>query len=147
MTILINLLPGPSNGAVSLTTPQRACSGLTPAEVLQTNYAKLVDAIQDPESLADVLYSGRVIARKVYEDVSLAQGVRSKNRALLAGVEQQVRVNPGAFQQFKSAVLGDPSLRAIWPVFDGRRFCNYGCSWPECIEKLCDARNVLWYYL
>eukprot|EP00731_Ephydatia_muelleri_P021771 Em0014g362a len=125
---LCNLIPsveddGSSNEAERLPNPQPqpVSCGLTPSELLRTNYSKLVEAIQDPESLADFLYSGGVIARKVNEDVCLAQGVKNKNRVLLAGVEQQVGVNPGAFQQFKSAVLRDPSLKSIWPVFDGSK--------------------------
>ena len=76
--------------------------------------AELLTAIQDPGKLAWDLYAENVITAAVRDAVNntmLERGERTSR--LLAAVDSQIAVDPGAFDVFLSMLTKQPSMSAL----------------------------------
>ena len=81
------------------------------AKVFRRHYAVLVSAIQEPESLADGLFSRNVIGMGLLQELQLDSLTRAKkNRKLLLAVQDQLVVNPCKFTEVVEALQGYGTL-------------------------------------
>ena len=97
-------------------------------EVFRKYYAVLVSAIQDPESLADGLFSRKVIGRGLLQEVQLESLTKAKkSRKLLFAVQDQLVVNPDKFAEVVEALQGDGTLDSVVEKLK-RDHCECMCS-------------------
>ena len=81
------------------------------ARILREHYSQLVNAIQDPESFADGLYSRTLVSRGVVQKVQLGALTKpEKSRILLLAVQDQLIINPCKFDEFIEALSSDSTL-------------------------------------
>ena len=81
------------------------------AKVFRRHYAVLVSAIQEPESLADGLFSRNVIGMGLLQELQLDSLTKAKkNRKLLLAVQDQLVVNPCKFTEVVEALQGYGTL-------------------------------------
>ena len=82
------------------------------AKVFRQHYAQLVSVIQDPESLADGLFSRNVIGRGLLQEVQLDSLTKAKkSRKLLLAVQDQLVVNPSRFAEVVEVLQGDSTMK------------------------------------
>ena len=80
-------------------------------EAFRKNSATLLKAIQDPEVLAWDLYAENIISLAVRDAASNMMHERGERASkLLAAVESQIAVDPGAFDVFLSVLAKQPSM-------------------------------------
>ena len=95
------------------------------AKVFRRHYAVLVNAIQDPESLADGLFSRNVIGIGLLQELQLDSLTKAKkNRKLLLAVQDQLMVNPCKFTELMEALQGYSSLELTVEKLQ-RDYCEY----------------------
>ena len=95
------------------------------AKVFRRHYAVLVSAIQDPESLADGLFSRNVIGMGLLQEVQLDGLTRAKkNRKLLLAVQDQLVVNPCKFTEVVEALQGFGTLESTVEKLQND-YCEY----------------------
>ena len=95
------------------------------AKVFRQHYAQLVSAIQDPESMADGLFSRNVIGRGLLQEVQLDSLTKAKkSRKLLLAVQDQLVVNPSRFTEVVEVLQGDSTMKfAVDKLQDAYRKC------------------------
>ena len=82
------------------------------AKVFRQHYAQLVSVIQDPESMADGLFSRNVIGRGLLQEVQLDSLTKAKkSRKLLLAVQDQLVVNPNRFTEVVEVLQGDSTMK------------------------------------
>ena len=78
------------------------------------HYYRLMQAIQDPLSLAAQLYSQGIIASAVKEQMSVLGLSRlEKNNVLLNAVEMQIQTDPSVLHIFLATLNEDPSVQSL----------------------------------
>ena len=83
------------------------------AEVFRQHYDQLVIAIQNPESLADRLFSRKIIGRGVLQKMQLVSLTKTeKSREVLLAVLDQLVVNPCKFSEVVEALQSDSTLES-----------------------------------
>ena len=83
------------------------------AEVFRQHYDQLVIAIQNPESLADRLFSRKVIGRDPLQKMQLVSLTKTKkSREVLLAVLDQLVVNPCKFSEVVEALQSDSTLES-----------------------------------
>eukprot|EP00731_Ephydatia_muelleri_P032399 Em0023g906a len=91
---------------------------LDPAEVLKSNYQKLVNGIQNSDALAASLYTSKIIAANIRDMVHAARG-KKKNKILLEAIRMAVSISPDAYGNFRSDALSEePLLQDLLPYID-----------------------------
>ena len=81
------------------------------AKVFRQHYAQLVNSIQDPESMADGLFSRNVIGKGLLQEMQLVSLTKTqKSRKLLLAVQDQLVVNPCKFSEVVEALQSDSTL-------------------------------------
>ena len=84
------------------------------ARILREHYAQLVNAILDPESFADELYSRTLVSRGVVQKVQLGALTKpEKSRILLLAVQDQLIINPCKFNEVIEALSSDSTLTEL----------------------------------
>ena len=84
------------------------------ADVFRQHYEVLVSAIQDPESLADGLFSRKVIGMGLLQEVQLESLTKAKkSRKLLFAVQNQLVVNPCKFTEVVEVLQGFDILESV----------------------------------
>ena len=84
------------------------------SRVFREHYAQLVSAIQDPEALADGLFSRNIIGRGLLQEVQVDGLTKAKKtRKLLLVVQDQLVVNPCKFGEVVEALQGDSTLEFV----------------------------------
>ena len=107
-----------------MTTNER--ENLNPAyETFRKHSADVFTAIQDPEVLAWELYAKNIIPAAVRDAANNTMHERGKRTSdLLAAVDSQIAVDPGAFDVFLSVLANRPSMSDLC----GRMKDDYGKS-------------------
>ena len=78
------------------------------------HYYRLMQAIQDPLSLAAQLYSQGIIASAVKEQMSVLGLSRlEKNNVLLSAVEMQIQTDSSVLHIFLATFNEDPSVQSL----------------------------------
>ena len=85
------------------------------------HYAKALDTIQDPLSLAARLFAKGIIDCTVLQSVTAVPRLQS-TRTLLSAVEVRIQTDPRTFQAFVSTVKEDPSLQSLVESMEGECF-------------------------
>ena len=81
---------------------------------LRDCYDKLIRGIEDPESLADELFSRKLINHASRDEVhQLTRTKEQKNRKLLSAVESSVAIEPDAFEAFVAILKEEPTLQIL----------------------------------
>ena len=95
------------------------------AKIFRRHYAVLVSAIQDPESLADGLFSRNVIGMGLLQELQLDSLTKAKkNRKLLLAVQDQLVVNPCKFTEVVEALQGYGTLELTVERLESG-YCEY----------------------
>ena len=69
-----------------------------PAEVLESNYQKLVNGIQNADALAASLYTSKIIQANIRDMVHAAAHGKEKYNILLDAIQMAVSISPAAFR-------------------------------------------------
>ena len=85
------------------------------------HYAKALNTIQDPLSLAARLFAKGVIDCTVLQSVTAVPRLQS-TRTLLSAVGVRIQTDPGTFEAFVSTVKEDPSLQPLVESMEGECF-------------------------
>ena len=95
------------------------------AKVFRQHYAQLVETIQDPEALADGLFSRNVIGRGLLQEMQLDSLTKmKKSRKLLLAVQDQLVVNPSNFTEVVEVLQGDHTMKlSVDKLRDAYRKC------------------------
>ena len=89
------------------------------------HYAKLAEAIQNPLSLANQLFSEEIITSEVKERMRSPLLSRvGKNSGLLSAVEIRIKTDPSIFPVLLSSLKDDASL---WPLVESMQ-SKYLCA-------------------
>ena len=102
--------------------PTRLCTHhlyTDPAEVLKSNYQKLVNGIQNADALAASLYTSKIIQANIRDMVHAAARGKEKNEILLDAIQMAVSISPAAYDAFRSDTLNEePLLHDLLPDVD-----------------------------
>ena len=86
-------------------------------------YYRLMQAIQDPLSLAAQLYSQGIIASAVKEQMSVLGLSRlEKNNVLLNAVEMQIQTDPSVLHVLLATLNEDPSVQSLMESMQSKCF-------------------------
>eukprot|EP00731_Ephydatia_muelleri_P000574 Em0001g574a len=92
---------------------------MDPAKVLESNYQKLVNGIQNADALAASLYTSKIIQANIRDMVHAAARGKEKNKILLDAIQMAVSISPAAYDVFRSDTLNEePLLQDLLPDVD-----------------------------
>ena len=78
--------------------------------VFRDHYRELVSSIQDPDSLADDLFSRHLLGAGMMHELQVdGLSQRKKMRKILLAVQDQIAVHPDKFGEFVEALRSDSS--------------------------------------
>ena len=84
--------------------------------VLKLNYNKIIGALEQPDLLADLLHSKKIILYDVKDKVCNTSNVDDKNRCLLDAVCGHLSSTPQEYAVFRNCALQThPSLECLLP--------------------------------
>ena len=90
------------------------------AKVFRQHFAQLVSSIQDPETLADGLFSRNVIGKGLLQEVQLdSLTTAKKSRKLLLVVQDQLVVNPSNFTEVVNVLQGESTMKFVTDTLQG----------------------------
>ena len=93
--------------------------------IFRKHYAILCDTIQDPLTLAVLLYIRGIVTKEVRDRTfTLGLSTLQKSNALLSAVEGQIRLNPETFHEFLSDLKEDPSMRLLVERMKSKYSCH-----------------------
>ena len=100
------------------------------------HYYRLVQAIQDPLSLAAQLFSQDIITSAVKEQMIVSALTRlEKNSLLLSAVEGQIQTDPRVLHVFLSTLNEDTSMQSVVKSMQGMISCKiYGSANPTSMQ-------------
>ena len=100
------------------------------------HYYRLVQAIQDPLSLAAQLFSQGIITSAVKEQMIVSALTRlEKNSLLLSAVEGQIQTDPRVLHVFLSTLNEDSSMQSVVKSMQGMISCKiYGSANPTSMQ-------------
>ena len=109
------------------------------------HYAKLAEAIQQPLSLANQLFSKEIITSEVKERMRVPLLSRlDKNSELLSAVEIRIKTDPSVFPLLLSSLKDDASLRPLVESMQSKYLC-YMFNYPSQAHRkhVCNGPAVL----
>ena len=84
--------------------------------VLKLNYNKIIGTVEEPDLLADLLYSNKIILNDVKDKVCNISKVDDKNRSLLDAVCGHLSSTPQDYAVFRNCALQThPSWECLLP--------------------------------
>ena len=69
-------------------------------QIFKKHYSDIIDAIQNPDTVTDQLFSAGILEEEIASEVHHASVINQKNRILLKGVKKAISAVPNALYKF-----------------------------------------------
>ena len=82
-------------------------------QLFQRYYAEIIEAIQNPDTLADHLFSAGILEEEIASKIHDERAVNKKNRTLLKGVVKAISAVPNALYKFLKLLRAHPTTEHL----------------------------------